>query len=193
MKTFNFIAPFTRDECLRRLRASVEPEKINWTVVINGVQVARNRPIIGGKRVLGKIGGKAIRLRKWLSSQAGSNSFSAGSNAFQTYLFGQLIDDGGQTRLRCRFAIHPIVFVIVLLWFGGVLFAALLPLWTGQRSVTVNVPTGSYIVDGWGVFVFPLLLAACGTALVVAGRYLARDEKAFLIDFLRQTLDARED
>jgi hypothetical protein len=27
----------------------------------------------------------------------------------------------------------------------------------------------------------------------VAGRYLARDEKAFLIDFLRKTLDARED
>lgn len=174
MKTVDLTAPYPRDECLRRLQATVEQEKLRWSIFVGGLRVAGNAPIASKSGVVGKIGDTKIRLHKSISGQ----------NSFQTYLFAQLTDDGGRTRLHCRLGLLPSVVAFIVFWFGFVLFIGL------RNSVTANAFGEKSVVEGW--WVAPGILASFGAALVLVGRYLARDEEKFLIDFLRQTIDARE-
>jgi hypothetical protein len=166
MKIVNFIAPFTRDECLRRLRASVEASKSG---------------------VVGKVGDKDIRLRKSLPRE------DFDYNAFQTYLFGHLTDDGNQTRLQCRLGKQPPRFTVafLVLWFGLILFECF-GLLIGSGSVTIADASGErHIVEGWDRFFLPMVLAAFGAVPVIFGMYSARGEEKFLIDFLLKTIDVR--
>jgi hypothetical protein len=167
MKIVNFIAPFARDECLRRLRTGVETSKSG---------------------VVGKVGDNDIRLRKSFPHDPHDNY-----NAFQTYLFGNLTDDGNQTRLQCRLGMHTdrFTFTFMVLWFGLVLFMWF-SLLTGSGIVTtVNASGEEYIVEGSGRFVLPIFFSAFPAVLFIFAWYSARNEQKFMIDFLRKTIDVR--
>jgi|HubBroStandDraft_6_1064221.scaffolds.fasta_scaffold585825_2 hypothetical protein len=70
MKTFNFLSPFGRDECLRRLQLNVGPDRWRfWS--FGGVHVWEVDRINYEKTkraVVGRIGSDVFRLRKWIPS-----------------------------------------------------------------------------------------------------------------------------
>ena len=177
--TVNFIAPFPREECLRRLRETVQQDS---GPVGSGFGIGGSTWIARKSGVVGKIGDTKICLRKSLSRQIRiSNSFQP-NNSFQTYLFGQLKEDGGQTRLKCRLGMHPFVIAFLVFWFGLSMF---LSNFSRSGLTTINVFSERYVVTF-------LLFGSLGSALLIFGRYLARGEEKFLIDFLRRTIDVRE-
>lgn len=101
-------------------------------------------------------------------------------NSWQTVLRARLEDRGSGTRIECRFGIARFVLVFTVLWFGFALLIAL--------TALVTWTEGAHEQFGWlGAALFPLP----AVALVAVGRWFARDEKAFLIDFICQEIDAR--
>jgi len=131
-----------------------------------------------GGTVVGSVGDASFRLRKQIYYR----------NSFQYSLFGRLNDDNGQTRLHCRMGLHPVVCAFLVVWFGGVL-AACAAISIRMASVLAG---GSLPENMWPGVMIPFLMLAGGVALVMAGKYLARDERAFLIDFLRRSVEARD-
>jgi hypothetical protein len=100
-----------------------------------------------------------------------------------------LVAEGRGTRLRCRFAMHSAVLAFMVLWFGGVL------VFGGSMVVTTlrdGLANGAAQDDQILLVVVPIMMLCAGAAMVVFGRYLARDDQRFLLDFLRDTIDARE-
>ena len=174
--TVNFIAPFPREECLRRLRATVQKDS---GPVVSGFGIGGSTWIARKSGVVGKIGDTKLCLRKSLSGQI--NNSSQINNSFQTYLFGQLKDDGGQTRLKCRLGMHPFVIAFLVFWFGISMFL----IHFSRSSSLLNVFGERHVVAF-------LLLGSLGSALLIFGRYRARGEEKFFIDFLRRTIDVRE-
>jgi hypothetical protein len=183
MKIFNFTSPFTREECLRRLRTNVEQERWTWAVYIQGWKIAGNSPVTSKSGVVGKIGETEIRLRRSISKSPSS-----------MYLFGRLTGDGNQTRLRCRVGTHPLAIVFLAFWFGGVFLIGLKAIAQGHATMTVKLfGFTTYIFDEWWVApVSTFILFCVGLAIIVMYRFGARDDEKFLIDFLRKTIDVRD-
>lgn len=109
-------------------------------------------------------------------------------NSFQVRLVADLVAEGGGTRLRCTFGMHPFVTGFMALWFGMVLLACggmaaalLLP-----GAVPGVVASGSWLGVG-----APLGMLLFGAALLGIGRYASRGERDLLLDFVRDTLGAR--
>jgi hypothetical protein len=127
--------------------------------------------------VIGSVGQTSFRLRKRIGYR----------NSFQYSLSGKMIDDNGGTRLHCRIGLHPFVLVFLAFWFGVVLIGC------GMVSVqTVSaLARGAPLVGLWPGAAIPFLMLAAAAALVLFGRHLGRGEPGFLIDVVRQTLDAR--
>ncbi len=100
-------------------------------------------------------------------------------NSFQQVLRGRMIDaPGGGTEIDCAIGMSPWVMIFLCVWFGGLIFM-------GGALVTTTVD---------GLRALPVLLGmfAFGIALVVFGRFLARNEKDNLVQFVCFTLVARE-
>jgi hypothetical protein len=155
---FDLISPLSREACVSRLRSKTDPA---WSGA-----------------VVGSIGETSFRLRKRIYYR----------NSFQYSLSGKLIDHNGQTRLRCRIGLHPLVRAFLVVWFGGVLI--------GCGAITARLAgvlaRGASPVNRWPGAAVPFLMLVGGLALVMSGRYLARDEPDFLIDFLRKNLETRD-
>lgn len=78
-------------------------------------------------------------------------------------------------------------------WFGGVLFMGRQAIAQGHGTMTVSFFGLTTVFKGWWVGVAaPLILICAGLAIVVVGRFMARDDEKFLIDFLRKTIDVRD-
>jgi hypothetical protein len=134
--------------------------------------------IFGTGPVVGKVGEKSFRLRKRLKMMT--------RNSFQTYLFARLSSEGMSTRLTCRFGMHPFVIAFMIVWFSGVTAGAAGSLVSGLRHHSNGAMPSAVTLVPWGMVVF-------GIVLVGVGRAMARGERQFLLDFLRQTVDARPD
>ena len=163
-KSFDLISPLPRDECVRRLRALT----------------GRAWIVFSGRPVIGYVGERSLRLSKrvWYH------------NSFQVCLFGDFLEENDQTRLRCRFGIHPLDAAFMAVWFAGVLLiggamsaTTVASLLSGRDSIPANA---------WLVIVFPLLMLGLGVAMITFGKFLSRNERRFLIDFLGRTIDACE-
>src|SRR5262249_21960139 len=104
-------------------------------------------------------------------------------NSFQTFLFGGLVADGRKTRIIARSGMHPFAALFMAMWLVAVAsFAAV--------SVAGVVGTESAVAQGVLTFV-PLLMLVFGFALVGAGRWIARNERAALIAFLERTSEGK--
>jgi hypothetical protein len=132
-----------------------------------------DRSFVGRRPVIGRIRGAKLTARKRIWYR----------NSFQTYLSAELIEDTNQTLVRCSFSMHPFVIVFMAVWFGGValfgaaIFIHLLSLliWPPAKA-----PEGSIV----GAAISFIMLLSGGAALVRLGRWLAADEKAFLLKFV---------
>ncbi len=127
-----------------------------------------------GATVIGSVGENSFRLRKRIFYR----------NSFQASLSGKLIDDNGETRLHCRVGLHPFVIAFLAVWIGFVLI--------GCMAMIVPLATGAIPANRWPQAAIPFLMLAGGVALLKVGQYLSRDEAEFLVDFLRKTLEARD-
>jgi hypothetical protein len=162
MTTFDLLSPLARPECERRLRDIVKSE---WLPASNS-------------GVVGKIDGDAFRLRKMIYYR----------NSFQRSLYGQMSDaPGGGTRLLCEAREMDLKWVFIL---AGVIVgvAFLVVLWSFfHHKIDIHdVPLVAILAPAAGV---PLLVGI-GTGAVFFGRWAARNDQQFLLDFLRQILDA---
>lgn len=130
--------------------------------------------------VVGSVGATSFRLRKRIGYR----------NSFQISLYGKIIDESGQTRLHCKVGLHPLVRAFLTVWFGGVSIGC------GAMAIrTIDLlrnTHGALPANGWQALAVPFGMLGFGVVLVRSGKYLARDEPDFLIDFVRRALDARE-
>jgi hypothetical protein len=163
-RSFDLISAMPRGECVRRLQAATDKSAFR-----------------GSAPVIGHVEDKSLRLNK---------RFRGGTNSCQRYLYAKLSDENENTRLRCRFRLHPYTAVFSAILFGICfvilaknLAAVLMRLSDGDDLSSENVWQG---IDG------PVVMLAMIFSITQIGLYLSRDEPDFLVDFLRDRIYARE-
>ncbi|MGJ4932162.1 hypothetical protein ACQR1I_34200 [Bradyrhizobium sp. HKCCYLS2038] len=126
--------------------------------------------MFGTRPIVGRIRGNHVRARKRIRYR----------NSFQTSLSAELIPQADGTLVRCSFSMHPLAIAFTIVWFSplllviGFIFVHSLIL---ARSAGLSAALSSMV----GV-AFPTMLVLFGAALVSSCRWLARDEKRFLLD-----------
>lgn len=128
----------------------------------------------GGKGVVGRVGDGGFRLRMRIGYR----------NSFQTYMFGAMQAEGRGTRIVARTGMHPAAAVFMTLWISVVGLGAAI----GVAGLIQAQPGEA--VQGLIILV-PVGLFAFGIALVGIGRWIARNERARLVEFLERTVDAK--
>jgi hypothetical protein len=163
LKSFDLMSPLARDECVRRLRAKTASRWVHST-----------------KPVVGHVEDTSFRICKRLE---------AVSNPLQAHLWGELLlDEDDRTRVRCRFGVDLLVVGGMTMWFVFALIA----------GGTLAIPTigfllrGGALAEAWSHIALAAIMPACGVAFVGLGLFAARNEPQFLLDFLRDTIAARE-
>jgi hypothetical protein len=164
LKSFDLMSPLARDECVRRLQANTASP---W---------AR---LLSTKPVVGRVEDTSFRIRKRLE---------AFNNPFQPHLWGELLDEDGRTRVRCRFGMNEFVVIFMAFWLSVVLIAG------GPVAISAiaSLLRGGAQADAWRSIVMAAAMPAFGVAFVGLGLFSARNERRFLLDFLRGTIAARE-
>ncbi len=161
-KAVELVSPLPIEECRLLLQAAMDAP---WEVVGSGL-------------VAGRISGSKLYMRKqsWYK------------NPFQTRLVADMHEQAGRTFIRCRFSLHPFVKVFWVLWFavvllvGGPIFVISL---LALTAVPARVPEGA-----WEGILVPVGMLVFGVGNSWLGRYLARNERGFLIAFVRNTVAA---
>lgn len=104
-------------------------------------------------------------------------------NSFQTFLRGTLHEHGSGTIFRFRAGVHPFVIGFMIFYFIFV------------SGVGIAVVKDTIGVGGNPVCVafFPVIMVIGGIGLIIFCRWLARDEKRFLIRFVAETINAEHD
>jgi len=164
-ESFDLLSPLARDECVRRLRAKTE----SWWFP----------PIFSNKPVVGYVEDTSFLIRKRITH----------SNPFQPHLEGDLVDEDGRTRVRCDFGMRLTVVAFMAIWFGFLLFMAGT---TAIGAIVALLGGHSPANNVWENIAGPALMMALGAAFVRLCRFSARNERQFLVDVLRDTIDARE-
>ncbi len=129
--------------------------------------------------VLGRISGYKFRLRKVFYS-----------NAFASYLYGELQGDAAGTRVICRFRLLPLMRVFVPIWFVGVsafIMVCLFELFAETGSMAHAVRVCVFGIPGPGI------ILSGGLAIYGVGRLLGKREETYVKEFLQETLSARQD
>ena len=156
------VSPLPPHECLKRLKAEVDPQ---WK-------------LLGSRPVLGTVSGSQFTGYKRIPYR----------NSFRTFIFARFHQAGAGSRIVIRFGMSPFVTAFMALWFG------MLALVGGGMFLGA---TSAYLRGGappetWAFLVSPLIMAAFGIGLVRFGRWLGRNERSFLAEFLRTKLQAAE-
>jgi hypothetical protein len=163
-KSFDMTSPLPREECVRRLQASVDR---SWLQ-------------LGGQSVIGYVGQTKLRLHKRIWYR----------NSFQQYLFSKLQDENGHTRLRCRLGLHPFIWASSVVWFGFVIVIG----GAMSLKLITALLQGHGLVDqnAWMGVAVPIAMLVFGVALQQFCGFLGRNEPEFLVEFLRRCIDACE-
>lgn len=152
------------------------------TVVLNSSLpidecVGRLRAAVVEKGVTGKIDENALSLRKALPDGV--------HNSFQTYLRAELETEGSMTRVTCRLGPHRFVVAFLVFWVCLALAIASAILWINLPALNAGDASSAISVA------IPFMMMPMGVAVAVGGRRFARGERQFLLDFLRETIEAR--
>jgi hypothetical protein len=157
LKPVELVSPLPLEECCRRLRAGMDETML-------GVQLAF--PVVGRIKE-----GKAAGTRRLSCSWSPEIYMRRQRNSFKTLLSADLIDQSGQTRIVCRFSMHPFVMLFTAFWFGIVLLSI------------VGLSSSSVLVG-------PVVMIAFAFGLLRFGRYQSRDDREALLAFVRERLKA---
>jgi hypothetical protein len=109
-----------------------------------------------------------------------------GKNSFQLLLHGRFAPHGSGTRIDCRAAMAKSVKVFMAFWFAMVVTFCFFVLF---EEVPVQLEGDAVDIGNFVVFV-PFGMLIFGVLLVWVGRFLARDDSAFMRDLICRTLDA---
>ena len=174
-KYLNFIEPpqvlvsaLSVEECAARLQSAVDSP---W-------RIFGERPIIG-----------RARLRRFSGPKRPASWWH---NGFQTRISARFERDGAKKRIRCRFAVHPWprwsagIWLAGALLIGGPVFLIALVAFLAGTPLDGKDPTSTLV----GLIVPPAMI---GFSLgnIAFGRWLARNDRAFLVEFLCRTLEAK--
>ncbi len=87
------------------------------------------------------------------------------------------------------FGMHTFVQVFMAIWFGGVLFFAVI-----AALALLFLPRESHPTDSsrWLLIFVPAVMLVLGAGMVRFGCWLAREEAPFLANFLRTVLEAKD-
>lgn len=161
-KSFDLVSPLAREECVRRLRANTE----SWWFPFS------NKPLAG------HVEDTSFGICKRILY----------ANPFQPLLSGDLLDEGDRTRVRCELEIRLSVIAFMACWFGILLIVEA----SAAMRAIHSLLRGGALADAWPSIAGPTFMLAAGAAFVGLGLFQARNEQQFLLDFLRDTIAARE-
>jgi hypothetical protein len=160
-----FLSPHSMEECHKRLKGSVDTSFFLH---------------FSSKQVAGKVSKELISIRKRINY----------GNSFQTVLKASLKPSENGTELLFTIGLHPFVKIFMSIWFGGLfVIGGLIFIITLSSLFEKNASADSGMIMG---ILIPPGMAIFGIALLKFGRYLARNESAFLKTFLVHLLDAKE-
>ncbi len=158
----DFTSPQTKEECIRRLKEVVGGD---WALMTQ-------------QAVVGPVSESFFRLRKRIRYR----------NSFQPNLICELEQRPGDTLLRCRFGFHPIVGIFLGVWVVAAVVFGIVFLFT---DIPQQISEGADGLAGQAWLLFnPITRLIFVYALIRFGLYPGRNEPKFLIDFLREKLDA---
>ena len=150
------------DECCSRLKESVAS---SWSFDFPA-------PVVG------MVAERRFRLRRRIWYR----------NSFQAIAAGTLEESGPGTRIRCEFRMNLFVQAFMVVWLCG---AVLISGGLAVSTIAAFLRTGD---GGWNALVavcFASIFPIFGAGLLAFGRWLARDERAFLIGHIRTNLEAQ--
>jgi len=163
----DLVAPHSCAECVGRLRQLTRASV--WT-------------IFSSRPVSGYVGETGFVLRK-------TRFLDNPNSGFHTVVRGVIAEEGRQTRLRCRLGIPRLTFFVMAIWFSALLLVGGKTLAASVIAAMRGASSLNLLQDG---ILGPLIGIGCGVLTVGIGRYLARDDQRFLVNFLIATLDAHE-
>jgi hypothetical protein len=162
-RVMEFVSPMPIDECCHLLRTEMD----------GPLRFFGSRPTVG------RIHRTKLRARKRILY----------SNAWQPRIIAEMTEQAGQTHISCRFSMRRLGVAALVIWCGfnilnGV--GALIPL---PRLLTLPpfhgpAPISSAVID-------PLWGFLSGYGVMRFGRFLARNERDFLLGFVGDTLKAK--
>jgi hypothetical protein len=129
----------------------------------------------GSKPVIGHVSGRSVQVRKRISY----------NNSFQTFLEGTLNEIEGKTLFSGYAGMNPLVAAFSI-------FVLMVFIIVGSFFFAVGI---SAYVAGNGEparELLPLCAMGLGIGFMPFGRWLARGEKEFLIEFVAKTIEAHE-
>lgn len=159
------VSPLSRDECCVRVSARINSP---WAV-------------IGFRKVVGRVSESRMSLRKriWYS------------NPYQTVLTACFDEEGLGTRVTCRFGLSRFTAAWMTIWFAGVLFiGGAMFLATAYEFIA---KPQALQPNAWMGLAIPAAMLAFGFALDRFSRFLARNERDFLLRFVVEAVDGRLD
>jgi hypothetical protein len=108
-------------------------------------------------------------------------------NSFQTEACGRWMAEGDGTRIELSLGMSRWVAAFMIAWLGLMLAFAAAWRWMG------GPPGGSSPAPPWFVPLIPLMMIAFAVLLVAFGRWLARHDARYLLEFLDRTLQCPPD
>jgi len=163
-------SPFSPEECFSRLTAQADTSSSAFSL---------GRPC-GTKPVVGILTRNSFNLRKRIGYQ----------NSFQTRCEAEMRAEGAGTILTGTMGATRWARYFLLFWFTG-LTALAIPSAIFGITALLHGAASRDAYGKWAPILQPSFMLLFGFALVRVGRYFARDEERFLLDFLTRTLDAK--
>ena len=124
--------------------------------------------VLGKEEAVGTVTQNAVSLRR---------AIPMAGNSFKPFFTGRFEERGGKVYLTGHFAMHRFAKIGLAAWFGFLFCILLMGAVSG---------TAALALFGGG-----LLMTAAGAAIVMLGRWFARNDTQWLSDVMRRALEAR--
>jgi len=159
-------------ECLNRINNAIDtPRRTLFS--LSGYR--------GSRPILGKIEGDKIQLEKRRYYR----------NSFAPYFYATLSEQNHGTRIEGYFDSPPFVKIFMRIWLAFAV-AIGIPIFI-RSSKDFLVGTQNVGGDAFVGILVPLVMIVFGILLPKIGRWFARSEEGFILNFLQQILPARLD
>ena len=112
------------------------------------------------------------------------------TNSFSSHFYGKLQARPSGTMVKGQFTMARFVMVFLAVWFAGI---AVVMFMVTPSSIEALLSGRPLVLNPVLGAVFPPFLLACGLLTLHWGYQLGRSDKAHIVKFLQQTLNARQE